>query len=170
MGSSVLLLGLVPAGAMSMSCGVFRVRGVLFLVTGGGGSSRGNVSSPTALQAQRSHIQSHAEAPPARPNIPTTGGTPWGHSPILTSWLSRAQHGPSAGIHLHHPHAGEAGRLLAAQEVVHLGPHGFAQVAEMLAASGARGMWRGTCTGWDVLWPWSGCRAGAGVLKHALVH
>jgi len=62
-GSSTLLLGLVPAGcgAMSMSCGVFRARSVRFLVTGGGGSSRGKVSSPTALQAQRSHTQPHAE-------------------------------------------------------------------------------------------------------------
>lgn len=71
----MLLIGVVATGcgAMSMSCGVFRARGVRFLVTGGGGSSRGKASSPTALQAQRSHIQPQAEAPPACPNGPIKG-------------------------------------------------------------------------------------------------
>lgn len=154
-----------------MSWGVFRARGVRFLVMGGGGSSRGKASSPTALQSTEGQLHTApCWAPPACPSGPGTGCTLQGHSPVLSSRLSCAQHSARAGVHLHSSHGGQAGRLPAAQEVIHLGAHGLAQVAEVLAASGPAGLGQGAHRGRDVLCPWRGCCAGAGILKHALVH
>lgn len=97
-------------------------------------------------------------------------------SPLVPQVSPAGQQGPRGLVDLHRAHTAQAPGLFSAQEVVNLGPRGFTQAPEMLAA--ARPESRGSRAGdrrpgqagegaaWLELWS-EGC---VQILKHAMVH
>lgn len=57
------------------------------------------------------------------------------HSPSVIHVSPAGQLGPCSLVDLHRAHAAQARGLFSPQEVVDFGPHGFAQVLEVLAAA-----------------------------------
>lgn len=57
------------------------------------------------------------------------------HSPSVLHVSPASQLGPCSLVDLHRAHVAQARGLFSPQEVVNFGPHGFAQVLEVLAAA-----------------------------------